>query len=287
MNRRIELARHALRVALQLRRNLPVSREAALNAFDVAVMVGVDVRFVDAPSLEGMFVREPGLRILLPSLQHRPRARVLYSCAHELGHQQFGHGTRADRYLDGQSGGSQDDEEFLADSFAGHLLMPRAAVLNALCRRVSTAGAATPRQLYVVAAELGVGYDTLLTHMCFVLNLLTRDERERLAKHTPKQIKAALSGMTDERTLVVADQHWKWAPVDAEREDLVGLPVNVGRDGSLLRHEFDRDGFSFLRAAGVGEEAISINGQKVMLRISRRHYVGPYTNRYLADPDEC
>lgn len=287
MNPRVELARHALRVAMQLRRNLPVQREAALNAFDVASMVGIDVRFLNAPSLEGMFVREPGVRILLPSLEHRPRARILFSCAHELGHQQFGHGTRADQYLEGQSGNLKDDEEFLADSFAGHLLMPRAAVLDAFDRRSCTPVTATTQQLFFVANELGVGYETLLTHMCFVLNLTTRGERDQLAKHTPKQIKTELTGKADGRSLVIADEKWKWVPLDAERDDLVGLPIGVGCGVPLLRHEFDWGNFSFFRATAVGTGSVLLNGQDVQLRVSRRHYVGPYKNRYLVDPDEC
>jgi hypothetical protein len=287
VNRKIELARHALRAAMQLRRNLAIPREAALNALDVAKSVGVDVRFLDAPSLEGMFVREPGLRILLPSLKHRPRARILYSCAHELGHQQFGHGTRADRYLDERADGPGDEDEFLVDSFAGHLLMPRAAILDAFFRRNCAPKTATPQQLYIISAELGVGYETLLTHLCFALNLLTRDERDRLGKTTPKQIKADFCGSTDERTLMIADKQWKWVPIDAERGDLIGLPTGLGNKVALIHHEFDRADLSFFRAEGVGETALSINGQQVALRIGRRHYVGPYTNRYLADPDEC
>jgi len=287
LNHKIELARHALRAAMQLRRNLAIPREAALNAFDVAKSVGIDVRFLDAPSLEGMFVREPGLRILLPSLQHRPRPRILYSCAHELGHQQFGHGTRADRYLEGQADKVQDHDEFLADSFAGHLLMPRAAVLDAFVRRSCTPPTATTRQLFIISSELGVGYDTLLTHLGVSLNLLTREQREQLGKMSPKEIKTDLCGSPDERTLVMADQHWKWVPIDAERGDLIGLPEHVGNGVPVLHHEFDRAEFSFFRAEGVGDAVIPINGQKVPLRISRRHYVGPYVNRYLVDPDEC
>src|SRR3954447_13733612 len=114
---------------MQLRRNLAIPREVPVNAFDIAQMSGLDVRFLDAPSLEGMFVRDPGLRVLLPSLKHRPRPRVLFSCAHEIGHHQLGHGTKADEYLaDGQSH-AFSAEEFLANSFAAHLLMPRAAIL--------------------------------------------------------------------------------------------------------------------------------------------------------------
>ncbi len=82
MTDRISLARQALRAAMQLRRNLVIPREMPVNALDIAMMIGADVRFLDAPSLEGMLVRDPGLRVLLPSTKHRPRSRILFSCAH-------------------------------------------------------------------------------------------------------------------------------------------------------------------------------------------------------------
>ncbi len=287
MNRRTTLARQSLRAAMEMRRNLAIPREAAINAFDAAKMVGIDVRFLDAPSLEGMFVREPGLRILLPTLQHRPRSRILYSCAHEIGHQQFGHGTKADEYLDVKSNAPIADEEFLADSFAGHLLMPRPAVLDAFARRTWTPDTATPMQIFTVAAELGVGYESLLTHLCFSLELITRPAKERLAKISPKAIKADISGCENNRVLVFADSAWKWVPVDAERGDLIGLPDGAGDGCHLLKHEFQRGDHSFYRAAGVGTAKLVIGSQEVGLRISRANYIGPYINRYLADPDEC
>jgi len=272
---------------MQMRRNLAISREAAVNAFDVARMIGIDIRFVDAPSLEGMFVRDPGLRILLPSLQHRPRARVLYSCAHEVGHQAFGHGTRADRYLESASTAPVADDEFLADSFAGHLLMPRAAVMNAFARRDWSPDSMTPPQILTVAGELGVGYETLLTHMCVALELISRPTRDRLIKVPPKSIKAEISGRDDQPVLVIADLAWKWVPIDAERGDLIALPTGTGSNCALLEHEFDRHPSSFYRATGVGQANLEIGGRTTAMRISRQHYVGPYVNRYLTDPDEC
>jgi hypothetical protein len=63
---RVALGREAMRSALQLRRSLSIAREDPVNVYDVASAIGVELRFVDRPSLEGMFLRDPHPVILLP-----------------------------------------------------------------------------------------------------------------------------------------------------------------------------------------------------------------------------
>jgi hypothetical protein len=271
---------------MQLRRNLAIPREVAVNAFDVAQMSGLDVRFLDVPSLEGMFVRDPGLRVLLPSLKHRPRSRVLYSCAHEVGHHQFGHGTKADEYLaEGQSP-AFTDEEYLANSFAAHLLMPRAGVMDAFQRRKWDARTPTAHQVYLASGEIGVGYVTLLNHMAYSLELISRADRDRLAKTTPKAMKLELTGDPSVQGVVVVDSFWKHVPIDAECGDMVLLPAGVGADCPLLTLVAHREDVSVYTASRAGQETSVIGSGEVPIRVARQHYIGPYSNRYLADPDE-
>ena len=104
MSPHVAAAREAMRSAFATRRALGIAREDPVNVFDVAIALGVEVRFQDAPSLEGMFARDPHPLILLPSSRHRPMPRIRYSCAHELGHSQLGHGTHVAEYLDPRSG---------------------------------------------------------------------------------------------------------------------------------------------------------------------------------------
>src|SRR5438552_2164820 len=278
MTDRTALARQALRAAMQLRRNLTIPRDAPVNAFDVAMMIGADVRFVDAPSLEGMLVRDPGLRILLPSTKHRPKARILFSCAHEIGHHQFGHGTKVDRYVNGAHGsGWHNDEEFLADSFAGHLLMPRPAVIDSFVRRCWNPQEATAAQTFIVAGELGVGYAALVTHMNVVMEVLNDAHRDCLAKISPKQLKADFLGAPCPAPLVIADRAWKPASVDAERGNVVILPAKTGHKCPLLACRGTHNDLSIYTATGVGESQITLE-RDVVLRVSREHYVGPMTN---------
>lgn len=287
MTDRTALARHALRAAMQLRRNLAIPREVPVNAFDIAQMSGLDVRFLDVPSLEGMFIRDPGLRVLLPSLQHRPRARVLFSCAHEIGHHQFGHGTKADEYLADSANRAFSDEEFLANSFAGHLLMPRAAVMEAFQQRKWNATNPTAQQVYLVSSELGVGFGTLLWHMHWSLELISRTEHDQLTKVAPKTLKLELTGDSAIQKVVVVDSFWRPAvPIDAECGESLVLPTNVGSECPLLTLVSQREGASVYAATRSGQGVITIEGKHVPLRVARQHYVGPYVNRYLADPDE-
>jgi hypothetical protein len=272
---------------MQLRRHLANPRETAVNAFDVASMVGADVRFIDSPSLEGMLVRDPGLRILLPSTKHRPKSRILFSCAHEIGHQQFDHGTKADRYLaHGEARAGFVAEEYLADSFAGHLLMPRAAVVGAFERRGWNVGTATIDQVFVVANQLGVGYGTLVTHMNSVMELMPANRRDELARASPKTIKTGFAGEVCAGPLTIADVQWRDTPIDVEVGELVILPPESGSGCSLLSLIRNHAGRSVYCAARAGTTRLDLGSGQVMIRVARQHYVGPLKNRYLDDPDE-
>ena len=57
---RAELARQALRAAIRLRIQFDVPPTAALCAFDAAENLNVELRFVDVPSMEGMYVKNSG-----------------------------------------------------------------------------------------------------------------------------------------------------------------------------------------------------------------------------------
>jgi hypothetical protein len=211
----------------------------------------------------------------------------LFSCAHEIGHHQFGHGTKTDEYLaEGQSP-TFSNEEFLANSFASHLLMPRATVMDAFQRRQWNAQRPTSQQIYLISGELGVGYETLVTHMCLSLDLISEAERDRLVKVTPKALKLELTGEPAIRQVVVVDLFWRHvAPIDAECGDALILPESVGSDCPLLMPLSQRGNGSIYLASRSGQAELAINGFRVPLRVARQHYVGPYMNRYLPDPDE-
>src|SRR4051794_12498608 len=79
-----ELAREALRQALQARTRQKLELTDAIAIFDVTERLGIEeVRFVDIPSLEELYWKDER-KILVSS--HRPAGRQAFNCAHGLGH---------------------------------------------------------------------------------------------------------------------------------------------------------------------------------------------------------
>lgn len=118
-----KLAQQALTEALKLRRQKGLSPQQAIDIFDFTRDLGIEVNFVDIPSMEAMYLKQKIPTILIS--YHRPPGRQVFNCAHELGHHIFGHGTKVDEYLENQQvRGITDSEEYLADRFASFFLMP-------------------------------------------------------------------------------------------------------------------------------------------------------------------
>ena len=289
MSDRVSLGRIAMRNALQLRRGLSIPRESPLNVFDVAASIGVDVQFVDSPTLEGMFYRGPHPQIFLPSRQHRPKGRIAFSCAHELGHFQLGHGTQVDEYVEGsQETGAKPDEELAADTFAASLLMPRQAVVQRFELRSWELSDATPPQLFAVAAELDVGYSTLLKHVRYGLKLVNDAWMTTRLKVAPKEIRQELTGEADPPRIVIVDRYWSNIPIDLEIGDEVAIPLNLRVvSGNLIREAGSHGEHARWIAIRSGETCIQINDRKHHVRVARSGYCGLLKYRYLNDPDEA
>lgn len=288
VNDRIATQREAVRRGLQLRRSLSIPREQPVNVFDVASSVGVEVQFLDLPSLEGMFYRGPDPKIILPSLKHRPRGRVAFSCAHELGHFDLGHGTRVDEYL-GEDGYRREFslEELAADTFASTLLMPRPAVLSRFSCRGWKIEGATALQLYQVAAELDVGYVTLCKHLRYGLELVNEPWLKSRAKFAPKALRAEIAPQSACPRLVLLDEHWPSLPADLEVGDCLAIPAAL--DCQLppcLRQEGEHDGRRILRTAQSGEMKALVGRQPVRIRIARAGYCGMLKYRYLEEGED-
>src|SRR5882672_1823482 len=125
LNRR-QLAGEAVAKALWLRRKLRVAFDQPICPVDAAEELGIEVRFMDLPSMEGMYVSGSSPIIVLSSL--RPHGRRNFTGAHEIGHHILGHGQQFDEMK--ETKGARriiDPNEFSADCFASHLLMPKSA----------------------------------------------------------------------------------------------------------------------------------------------------------------
>ncbi|MBX3356444.1 MAG: ImmA/IrrE family metallo-endopeptidase [Phycisphaeraceae bacterium] len=286
MSPHIAAAREAMRSAFATRRALGIAREESVNIFDVAIALGVEVRFQDAPSLEGMFARDPHPLILLPSSRHRPLPRIRYSCAHELGHSQLGHGTHVAEYLDPRSGQrDRSAEEMAADTFATSLLMPRPAVLARFASHDCSVHSASPSQLFVIAGELGVGFTTLVRHLQYGLELISAASTTALLRSSPKQIRGELSGDPSAPPLTIVGRAWPSVPVDLEVGDLLGVPMGLDISGGGMINGPSSAEYTFLRAERPGEFRPTIGGRQVRARVARHGFVGQLKYRYLDDPE--
>lgn len=288
MNRRAGIGRVAMRAALELRRSQSISRDQPLNIFDFSASVGLEVRFLDAPSLEGMFARDPNPLIVLPSLNHRPYGRVAYTCGHELGHFHLGHGTRVDEYIrDRYSQTPVSDEEFAANTFASTLLMTRQAVLSRFAIRNIEPVAALPVVLFEIAAELGVGYQTLLTHMTSQLEVVSTSWSRDRSKVSPKDIKLQILGGLTVRRLVIVGNSWPMVPIDLEIGDCLVVPERVSvTPCALLTEASCKSGWRAFLASRVGRSLFVVDGANLTVRIARHGYCGKLSFRYLEEPED-
>src|SRR6185312_15295352 len=99
MNGRLkQLSTAAAVKALETRKKAGYRLLDPISVYDLADKMGVDVRFFDLPSMEGMYRGAPRPTIVVSSL--RPPGRQVYTAAHELGHHLFGHGSQFDELVE-------------------------------------------------------------------------------------------------------------------------------------------------------------------------------------------
>ena len=253
MERRRSLVMGAADAALRVRQSMGLGIWIPICIYDVAEELGLEVRFVDISSMEGMYCKTATPLILVSSL--RPSGRQAFTCAHELGHHIYKHGTRIDELVDQSTAKSRfDPEEFLADCFAGFLLMPKSAISRAFATRGWDVRSCTPLQLYAIAGAFGVGYTTLIRHLSTTLNLLPRSRVSELVRVSPKQIRSVLLGRETREDLVLVDTQWVGRAIDIQVGDLVQLPADVVSEGLCISlSEQGKEGLLFRGAApGVG-----------------------------------
>jgi Zn-dependent peptidase ImmA (M78 family) len=285
MNQRVELARRSVIEALRVRKSQGLEIWQAICVYDLAEeRLGIRVLFDAIPSMEGMYMNGCPPRIILSSL--RPSGRMVYTCAHEVGHHIFAHGTHVDEIVEVGSEEQFDEEEYLAECFAGFLLMPKLAVSHGFAGRGWNIPNATPEQFYTVAGWLGVGYTTLITHMCSSLKVLPSGHAERLCKIPLRKIRESIIERGSEEQIVVVDRQWFGRPIDMQVGDLI-----------LFRHDIEFEGrcieplqSSQLRGVfrgvspGIGRCYSSDGEWAEFVRVSRREYIGQCKYRHLEEP---
>ena len=257
----------------------------AICVYDLAERLGIEVRFTDIPSMEGMYCRESGPAVVLSSL--RPSGRRAFTCAHELGHHNNGDGTTIDQLVEQQHRTGFDAKEFAADCFAGALLMPRMAVQRAFTLRGWDIQKCTSGQVHAVSNYFGVGYSTLIHHMRSGLRLLPDAHAAPLLKVRPRKAQAQALGWESQDTVWIVDSHWTGRAVDVEVGDLVLVQAQPAFEGHCMEQVQDmRDGRLFRACRpGIGKFCDN-NGWSAFARVSRRAFVGRSIFRHLEEEDE-
>jgi len=274
-----------MRAALKMRCSARIPFQDAVCVFDLAEELEVEVRFTDIPSMEAVYVKEPGPVIVVSSL--RPAGRRAFNCAHELGHHVFGHGSRVDEVREENAPKRFDPEEFAADCFAGYLLMPKLAVCRGFAARKWTPQSATALQVYTVAGWLGVGYSTLISHMRSSLGLLGPPDTERLLATTPKQLRQAVLGDLGCGELVIADGQWTGRAIDVQVGDVIVAPRGTTVEGQCAEvlEDVKAGAVVAARSPGLGQ-VLDHTGWAAFVRVSRAGFVGRCAYRHFEEADD-
>ncbi|MES9995633.1 ImmA/IrrE family metallo-endopeptidase [Desulfovibrio aminophilus] len=287
MNARTLLGRKAMRGSLDVRKRAGSAFNAPICVYDASEKLGIPVWFKGGGSFGGMYSKTNNA-ILVPSL--RPAPRQVFTCAHELGHWYFNHGTKLDEYEDGVACRQKDEEESLADLFAGHLLMPLTATSHAFKTRNINPNQCTEIEFYRVSCQLGVGYTTLLHQMNRTHNAISSSTFERLNKHSPKSIRESLLTALSEDPghLVVADQWWENYPIDLQVGQVALLPPNTAINGVSVEIIHTTSPGILVQALcpGISSAESIITSWANFIRVSRKDFEGRSIYRHLEEADD-
>jgi hypothetical protein len=234
--------------------------------------------------MEGFYLKGSPPRVMLSAL--RPLARRAFTCAHELGHHWFGHGSTIDELQGDDRHGSNIPEEILANAFAGFILMPSIGLRRAFNSRGWKPATADPVQILTISSEFGVGYETLLTHLAITLGDMPRSVLAELAKWTPQRIRKKLLGDADADGLVILDERHQTGGVDLEDGYALAVPTGAAVSGSVLSPRQPIAGFDVYDAIGRGRAKITTAHWHAEARVAPQKFIGNASYRFLEDPDE-
>jgi Zn-dependent peptidase ImmA (M78 family) len=280
-NEKIELAREAMHAAMEVRFQAGISVEEPICVYAACERLGVKVRFIDI-SMEGIYRPRPP-KILLSAL--RPLGRRSFNCAHEHGHWYFGHSATLHALADAlQLYNDETPEELLADSFAGHLLMPVLGIRRAFARRNIEASLASPEQILAVACEFGVGYDALVTHLAVSLLDISHGRRmELLRGRQVLKRRMGHSGITG--SVALLDEQFMAPTLDVEVEHTLVAPAGSVADGENLHRVGETVFGTVFRAVKRGRSELHLprTGWLASIRIAPKNFVGLAKYRHLEE----
>jgi len=279
---RKSLTMRGMQAAIAARVAAGRDQKSPICVYSICESNNVTVRFNDI-SMEGMYDRIPVPRIHVSAL--RPVARRNFTCAHELGHHLFGHGSTIDELRNEEASEGKMPDEILADAFAAFLLMPTLGIREAFNRRSLSPEKASPLELYAIACNFGVGQSTLVNHLAYSVGAISVRRRDLLGRTTPKAMRTFLLDDEVPEHLTYVDEFWNSPTLDAEEGSLIFLPRRAVFDTDYLVPVKEARGGVVLRAVRAGISRVAIPGTEwaTYVRIARHRYVGLAKYRHLED----
>ena len=279
-----EIATVAYKGAIDVRERAGIHRLDPMNIFDCAQKLNVDVRFIVGGTFEGMYEKDRRV-IILPT--DRPAGRRVFTCAHELAHWRYKHGSMLD---DATTVESYNDrpEERLANMFAGYVLMFPPALDAARTALGISYSNCSPQDLFTLASWFGVSYASMIGHLRWALGKLSHRRYEELRKVTPRAIRSLILGGRESPHLVVLNRLTPRMPIDLEVGDLVLFPAGVAFNSGCLSTIESQSNHTLVEAVAPGIALLSTtnNDWTAAARVMRRGYTGRSVFRHLESDDD-
>lgn len=279
-----DIATIAYKGAIEVRERAKVPRLDPLNIFDCAEKLKVEVRFIVGGTFEGMYEKERRV-IILPT--DRPAGRRVFSCAHELGHWRFKHGSMLDDSTTMESY-NNSPEERMANMFAGYLLMFPPALEAARVAFGINYATCSPQDFYVLASWFGVSYSSMLGHLRWALSKISHARYEDLKRVTPRNIRSLLVEGGESPHLIVHNSLMPRMPIDMEVGDFALLPAGVIITGTCCAALKSKSIHTLVHALSPGISLLrSTNSDwSAVARVMRRNYTGRAIFRHLESNED-
>lgn len=248
--------------------------------YSLCEAMGVDLRFVKIPSFEGMYIAKQNL-VLISS--ERPEGRKRFTCAHEIGHHELGHGTVIDEMLEC---GSNKTEEQEADLFASMLLMPSSAITRSLTKYGVTADNISPVDAYILSKYFGVSYQAFITHISGNLRLINYRRAQALkSAKLPALRKGICEDITTTNQIFRVGNWWEERAIDLEVGDFVVSDQELSIDGpQILKAVEVKQNLFVYEASTPGITRLHDEKWSSFAKVSRHKFQGFFQYKY--DEDE-
>lgn len=261
---------YQLAIRERLRGGFPLA--ASLDPFDFAEHLGVDVRFVDIPGIDGLYVKD-AQTIVISSC--RPMSRQIFTCAHELAHHILGHGSHLEERLGETLPTSVSYEERQANILASALLMSDRAIAQISRLGFDNLNSPTIEEQYAAACYFGVSVAALRAR----LGMASRGKN----LPTTRAIRKMIVGRTVASPLIVITKWWN-TPVRACVGDWIYFEDEIRECGELLE-EIDAPNRLFrAKFRGISELKVGASGSKILgVYVMPTRFVGLSQYRYLGE----